>query len=186
MRTVSQATQVGNRRGYVRLRENAIHFSPADYEQLYRQFPRIHEETDNTQACLDRIVHDVVPGKICDVGCGTGLLLKYIRERRGADGLDLTGVDFVIDSKTKSIEGIIWQDANIEALPFGDQSFYTVVCTHSLEYILDFRKAVAKLRRIEANENRELRPPRAPGSSACGRSPELGGVAAFPAYAGGH
>ena len=133
---------------FVRLRENAIHFSPEDYEQLYRQFPRIHQETDNTQACLDRIVHDVVPGKICDVGCGTGFLLNYIRERRSADGLDLTGVDFVIDSKTKSIEGIIWQDANIEALPFGDQSFDTVVCTHSLEHILDFSTAVAELRRI--------------------------------------
>jgi ubiquinone/menaquinone biosynthesis C-methylase UbiE len=39
-------------------------------------------------------------------------------------------------------------DAMVENLPFGDRSFDTVLCTHVLEHILDYRKAIAELRRI--------------------------------------
>ena len=38
----------------------------------------------------------------------------------------------------------------IEALPFEDGAFDTVVCTHVLEHILDFGKALSELRRVAA------------------------------------
>jgi ubiquinone/menaquinone biosynthesis C-methylase UbiE len=36
----------------------------------------------------------------------------------------------------------------IEKLPFADRAFDTVVCTHVIEHILDYRAAIAELRRI--------------------------------------
>jgi ubiquinone/menaquinone biosynthesis C-methylase UbiE len=38
----------------------------------------------------------------------------------------------------------------VERLPFPDNHFDTVICTHVLEHILDFRAALAELRRIAA------------------------------------
>src|SRR3546814_14668647 len=65
--------------------------------------------------------------------------------------MKLTGVDFIIDSETrKRAEGISFHEANIERLPFPDKSFDTVICTHVLEHILDFRGALAELRRVAA------------------------------------
>lgn len=45
---------------------------------------------------------------------------------------------------------IEWRAAPIEALPYADKEFDTVVCTHVLEHILDYRLALAELRRIAA------------------------------------
>src|SRR3546814_5645547 len=65
--------------------------------------------------------------------------------------MKLTAVDFIIDSETrKRAEGISFHEANIERLPFPDKSFDTVICTHVLEHILDFRGALAELRRVAA------------------------------------
>src|SRR3546814_15505307 len=62
-----------------------------------------------------------------------------------------TGVDFLIDAETrKRAEGISCHGANIARLPFPDKSFDTVICTHVLEHILDFRGALAELRRVAA------------------------------------
>src|SRR3546814_20784418 len=84
-----------------------------------------------------------------DVGCGTGYLLHVLAGRRPE--MKLTGVDFIIDSETrKRAEGISFHEANIERLPFPDKSFDTVICTHVLEHILDFRGALAELRRVAA------------------------------------
>ena len=38
----------------------------------------------------------------------------------------------------------------IERLPFSDRAFDTVVCTHVVEHILDYRAAIAEIRRIAA------------------------------------
>src|SRR6185295_3135858 len=84
--------------------------------------------------------------KICDVGCGTGYLLNVIRLKR-PDIKHFTGVDFVVDD-AKDIKGIEYIAAKVENLPFPDRHFDTVICTHVIEHILDYRAAIAELRRI--------------------------------------
>jgi ubiquinone/menaquinone biosynthesis C-methylase UbiE len=59
----------------------------------------------------------------------------------------LTGIDFVVDD-AKSLPGIEYVAAKIESLPFPDRHFDTVVCTHVIEHILDYRAAIAELRRV--------------------------------------
>lgn len=129
-------------------RERAPFLSDAEYEALYRDHPRVHEGTDNSQACIDRIVADTVGQSVCDVGCGTGVLLKHIREARSSGGR-YVGVDFVIDDAA-FIPGIEYVAARIEELPFEDGAFDTVICTHVIEHLLDYRRAIAELRRIAA------------------------------------
>ena len=49
---------------------------------------------------------------------------------------------------SRSAHGIEFVSGWVEDLPFADKSFDTVVCTHVIEHILDYRDAIAELRRI--------------------------------------
>ncbi|OAP41359.1 methyltransferase [Sinorhizobium glycinis] len=129
-----------------RFRERAPFLSAEEYEELYRQHPRVHEGTDNSEACIRKIVAEVRGTSVCDVGCGTGALLNRIRSGNPGVGR-LTGVDFAI-ADAAAIDGVEYVAAMIENLPFRDGEFDTVVCTHVIEHILDYRRAIAELRRI--------------------------------------
>lgn len=121
--------------------------TPEEYRDVYARLPRVQSETDNSALCIDRIARDMLGHSALDVGCGTGYLLHVLHGRRPE--FALTGVDFIIDDETrKRASGIDFQEANIERLPFADKSFDTVICTHVLEHILDFRGALAELRRV--------------------------------------
>ena len=129
-----------------RFRERAPFLTAEEYADLYRNHPRVHEGTDNSRACISRIISMVEGGSVCDVGCGTGALLTHIRSRH-PELRRLTGVDFVIDDAA-ALPGVEYVAARIEALPFSDGEFDTVVCTHVIEHVLDYRQAIAELRRI--------------------------------------
>lgn len=128
-----------------RFRERAPFLTAEEYADLYRKHPRVHEGTDNSEACIRRIVQCVTGESVVDVGCGTGALLSRIRRERAPGRL--TGVDFVIDDASK-LEGIEYVAAKIEDLPFEDGAFDTVICTHVIEHVLEYRKAIAELRRV--------------------------------------
>ncbi|KQS76893.1 methyltransferase [Rhizobium sp. Leaf384] len=127
-------------------RARAPFLSEAEYEALYRKHPRVHAGTDNSSACIRRIAGAIEGDSVCDVGCGTGALLKHIQASR-PDLTRVTGVDFVVDD-AGSLPGVEYIAARIEDLPFADGAFDTVVCTHVIEHVLDYRQAIAELRRI--------------------------------------
>ena len=129
-----------------RFRERAAFLTDAEYEALYREHPRVHEDTDNSEACIRAIAADVVGAGVVDVGCGTGALLRRIREAR-PELAALTGVDFVIEPDIRD-DGIDYVAAKVEALPYPDKMFDTVVCTHVIEHVVDYRAAIAELRRV--------------------------------------
>jgi SAM-dependent methyltransferase len=126
-------------------RRDAPFLTPAQYEELYRTHPRVHEGSDNSEACIRQIIADIEGAGVCDVGCGTGYLLRRIKRERPdirCDGVDLVVLD------TSADPGITLKQALIEKLPFADGEFDSVVCTHVLEHILDYRAALSELRRI--------------------------------------
>ncbi len=120
--------------------------SAGEYEALYRHHPRVHEGTDNSSACIARVVGSVIGESVVDVGCGTGALLSHVMAAH-RNLTNVTGVDFVVDDAA-SLSGVTYVAAKIEDLPFADQSFDTVICTHVIEHVLDYKAAIAELRRI--------------------------------------
>jgi ubiquinone/menaquinone biosynthesis C-methylase UbiE len=132
-----------------RFRERITALSAEEYRTIYERMPRIQDETDNSAACLAQIAARVTPGRVCDVGCGTGYLLNHLERQPTPAGRELTGVDFIIEPATEQRHPAIrFVAAPIEALPFPDRHFDTVICTHVLEHILDLRAAMRELRRI--------------------------------------
>lgn len=128
-------------------RKSAPFLTEAQYSELYRTHPRVHEDTDNSRACLDRIATDALGSSVCDVGCGTGALLRHVRDHSGHAFKSLVGVDIVPPADTIG-PGIEFVPGWVERLPFPDNSFDTVICTHVIEHILDYRNAIAELRRV--------------------------------------
>lgn len=131
---------------FASFRERAPFLSEAEYDELYKNFPRVLDESDNSEACIKRIMADAIGPSICDVGCGTGYLLRRIKETR-SDVQSLAGIDLALDFVGMR-DGIEFKAGKIENLPFADKAFDTVICTHVIEHVLDSRAAIAELRRI--------------------------------------
>jgi ubiquinone/menaquinone biosynthesis C-methylase UbiE len=134
-----------------RFRANIHRVSDAEYADIYRRMPRIQQGTDNSEACIRRLAELMLPGKICDIGCGTGYLLAALKARSGREARDFSGVDFQLEpGVAERNPGMQFREAPIESLPFADREADTVICTHVLEHVLHIDRAMAELRRITA------------------------------------
>lgn len=132
-----------------RFRERIPFVTAHEYKDVYTRHPRVQDETDNSAACIERVAAMLVGSTVLDVGCGTGFLVQKLSEMKA--GHDWTGVDFIVEEATRRRPShLTFQQANIEALPFADRTFDTVICTHVLEHILDLPRALSELRRVTA------------------------------------
>jgi SAM-dependent methyltransferase len=104
----------------------------------------ITRTTDLNSASIDLIQRHVSGRKVIDVGCGHGYMAGLLASR-----FETTAVDIVIpEALRKQYPAVTFHEGNVESLPFADQEFDTVVCSHTLEHVRDVRAAVSELRRI--------------------------------------
>lgn len=145
---------------FARFRTRAHHVTRNEYDAIYRSFERIQDSTDNSVATLEAIAEAITsnikaPYSIADIGCGSGYTLNWLHTHLPPEKRPdrLVGVDFQISEKVcQKYPHITFQQADIESLPFEDRAFDVVLCTHTLEHILDIRAAISELRRICARK----------------------------------
>lgn len=88
--------------------------------------------------------------RILDLGCGTGIVARMLRERLGG-GARITGLDASAEMIAKAralAPELEWVEANAMALPFADHSFELIVCQQMLQFVPDRAKAVREMRRV--------------------------------------
>jgi len=128
-------------------RLNAWRLTSAEYENLYQNHPRIHALTDNSRKCVKSILSNVKGSSILDVGCGSGYLISRIKDEypeATCEAFDLTNINLTeLDSRN-----IAFKSGDLTNLPYPDNCFDTVVCTHVLEHVLDIQKCISELRRV--------------------------------------
>jgi 2-polyprenyl-3-methyl-5-hydroxy-6-metoxy-1,4-benzoquinol methylase len=124
-----------------KFRQAAPFLSAEEYSELYRVHPRVHAETDNSAACLERIAAETLGPTVCDIGCGTGALLRHVRNASKQAFTSMVGVDIIAPDEPIGA-GIDFVSGWVENLPFEDGAFDTVICTHVVEHILDYRRAI--------------------------------------------
>ncbi|SRR6266704_1227016 len=94
-------------------------------------------------------------GRLLEVGCGDGLLLRLISEK----GLAVTGVDASMSGIEKcEKEGLhaLCLDVSTEGLPFPDDSFDFVVSLETIEHLMNPYHALQEVRRVLSNNGRFL------------------------------
>ena len=77
---------------------------------------------------VKKSIGEVPPGRIVDLGCGTGFALSWFEG-------DKVGVDFSSELLRQGPPGPEYVVADIEATPFRDESFDTVLCLDVLEHL---------------------------------------------------
>jgi len=79
-----------------------------------------------------------------DAGCGTGLNLALLPP--GSTGIDLNPRNLALIAKRLPNQRIV--EGDIEAMPFEDGSFATVICTEVLEHVPYPLTALGEIRRV--------------------------------------
>ncbi|MHA6204595.1 class I SAM-dependent methyltransferase [Dyella soli] len=131
---------------YMRFKSNVWTMGSDDYADFYRSLNSVSRNrlTDNNHACVEQIVADSRDAKsVLDVGCGLGYLLNRLREE--SRRAELTGVDLLNEVPGSTFS---YHQASADALPFPDNAFDVVLCTHVIEHVIDPTKVVRELLRV--------------------------------------
>lgn len=138
-------------REFLGFREKSPRVTDEELATLYEhvaQRPAAHGETDLNEPCLRAIQSQVVGRSVLDVGSGRGLLCSAL----AAPGRMVTGLDLALPPGLSDRENLTFVAGSVTDLPFDDNSFDTVVCTHTLEHIPQLGQALAELRRVAAEK----------------------------------
>lgn len=131
---------------YLDFKETAYRMSEEEFCRVYENVAEVDIERDTNlnRASIDKILAHVRGPNVLEVGCGKGYLLGLLAKR-----FQMSACDIVVSPELVAVHpGVRFQQANVEALPFSDKQFDTVVCTHTLEHVRNLSKAVAELRRV--------------------------------------
>jgi SAM-dependent methyltransferase len=92
------------------------------------------------------LVKEQSPGRVLDIGCGSGVVSKMLREA----GWEVYGTDISLEGirryRGRGLFGVV-SDAE-KPLPFCDRSFDAVWLTEVIEHLMDYRRMVQEIRRI--------------------------------------
>ena len=109
-------------------------------------------------AIFDRYARDLVErarpigasDRILDLGCGTGIVARVLRERLGG-AANIVGIDanaLMIEKARATAPEIDFREGNAMALPFTDGSFDLVLCQEMLQFVPDRLAALREVRRV--------------------------------------
>lgn len=90
---------------------------------------------------------DLQKMKILEVGSGSGNLLELLVKRYNLDPENLVGVDLSLIGLKKHKYGIKVK-ANAKHLPFVDEFFDLVICTDTLEHVIDYEASLEEMYRV--------------------------------------
>lgn len=115
-------------------------------------------ERNVVPAVFDRYARDLVErarpigasDRILDLGCGTGIVARILRERLGG-AANIVGVDVsapMLEKARSVAPEIDFRQANAMELPFPDGSFDLVLCQEMLQFVPDRLAALREVRRV--------------------------------------
>jgi ubiquinone/menaquinone biosynthesis C-methylase UbiE len=103
-----------------------------------------NRKTDLAESNIAFILNHIENGQsVIDVGCSKGYLLSRIRQAHPKN--ILKGFDL---ENNLEYEGISFTPGTITSIPFPDDHFDIVICTHTIEHIIQLDKAILELIRI--------------------------------------
>jgi SAM-dependent methyltransferase len=120
-------------------------------------FPDVYEAT-LVPAIFEPYARDLIErarpigasDRILDLGCGTGIIARVLRERLGG-AASIVGVDAntaMIEKAQSIAPELDFRVGNVMALPIADGSFDVVICQEMLQFVPDRAAALSEVRRV--------------------------------------
>jgi ubiquinone/menaquinone biosynthesis C-methylase UbiE len=91
---------------------------------------------------------------VLDVACGTGIVARHAAERVGATG-HVTGLDLnqaMLAVASRLGPELTWQQGDVAALPFDDDSFDVVTCQSAAMFLPDIIGALREMGRVARSD----------------------------------
>jgi ubiquinone/menaquinone biosynthesis C-methylase UbiE len=131
---------------YLNFKEKLPYLSDCEINQYYEILADtfIQRETDLNRESIHYIEQHLLGDTVLDVASGRG----FLSHRLAKIGYAVTGVDIVQPKEFESSGNPRFLTAEITDLPFENQYFDSVICTHTLEHIRDLPQALQEVRRI--------------------------------------
>jgi ubiquinone/menaquinone biosynthesis C-methylase UbiE len=95
---------------------------------------------------LNRALELCPAGKILDVGCGTGRMLKNVQGDYEKYGLDIS--ERLIDQARQQDSNLGYKVGNSNSLPYDSKSFDLVMCHSVLHHLEDPKKTIEEIVRV--------------------------------------
>lgn len=131
---------------YMDFKKEVKNMSEEEFSRCYKELDcrATDRATDLNKASIETILLnlDKESKNILDVGCGRGYLLSLIKEKTS---LSIHGCDVITNPGFADNE---YTEGSILNLPFPDNAFDIVTCSHTIEHIPDIRKAISELKRV--------------------------------------
>ncbi len=130
-------------------------------EEIGKGYDKIAEKIYVSEDFYNEVL-DIVPefkGDVLEAGVGQGVVLRNIAERGGKNVKSLTGIDLsdrLLDMARQAVPQATILKADIEAMPFPDNSFDIAVMVDTFQYLLDFDKALSEIKRVLRPEGQLL------------------------------
>lgn len=123
----------------------APHLSDEEFAKVYQDVdcPAQDRPTDLSPGGVKHILESLDPHSrtLLDVGCGRGFLVEQVQQA----GYEVSGCDLFSENPLKNAP---YRQASVEKLPYNDQEFDIVVCSHTLEHVRQLPEAIAELKRV--------------------------------------
>lgn len=132
-----------------------LHLSSAELKTIYQEVAdastAMTRPTDLNHVMEEKILNFFKAragqdAKILDIACGRGYLSNKIAGISAS--FDVYGIDIIIPNISEQPENLHFLEGEIEHIPFPDRFFDVVICTYTLEHVLNLEAALAELRRV--------------------------------------
>ncbi len=129
---------------FMTFKEKVPFLSKEEYQEYYEILGDKHFKTttDLNKKSLKSVLDNITGNTVLDVGCGNGYLANTVYDKYK---VEVCGIDIIVPTQNDNVRFI---KGEIENIPFEDNSFDTVLSTHTLEHIPDIMRAVKEIRRV--------------------------------------
>jgi len=136
-----------NVRLYMDFKDLAYDLTEDEFSEIYRNLDCLAYDrpTDMNMPSIKYLVASIDKDAktLLDVGCGRGFLLNYIGEHTS---VKTTGCD-LYDS-VPTLKNSDYKKGTIYKLPFEDNAFDVVTCSHTIEHLRETPEAIKELKRV--------------------------------------
>lgn len=117
------------------------------FDNTYKKDGYRYLRPKNAYKCFITALGAQTGGKLLDVACGPGLMLKVAEESKLKPyGIDLTPTGVAMAKKL--VKTAVVEEANAEQIPFDNNTFDYVTCLGSLERMINLPQVLSEQKRV--------------------------------------